>query len=127
MTIAVDGGGPGRSGFRERLRRRTPILATFLLVPRVEIVELLRSAGFDAVIIDLEHGSTAATDLPELVAAAQGAGLIAAVRVGDDSAVEVGRALDAGADAILMPHVASVADARRSSTRVAIRRSATVA
>jgi 4-hydroxy-2-oxoheptanedioate aldolase len=83
------------------------------LLPRIEIVEMLRSAGFDAVIIDLEHGATAATDLPPLVAAAHGAGLLAAVRVGEGSAAEIGHALDAGADAILMPHVGGTKDARR--------------
>src|SRR5262249_46950406 len=102
---SLGGGTPTYSGFREILRRGSPTLATFLLLPRIGIGEMLRSAGFDAVIIDLEHGATAATDLPPLIAAAHGAGLLAAVRVGEGSPVEIGKALDAGADAILMPHV----------------------
>ena len=41
---------------REALRGPEPLVFTFMMVPRVEIIEMLANAGFDGVVIDLEHG-----------------------------------------------------------------------
>jgi 4-hydroxy-2-oxoheptanedioate aldolase len=99
------------ANFRETLREGRATLGTFLLIPRVEIVELLAAAGFDAVIIDLEHGSTDLGDIPALVAAAHGANVFAAARVGGNSATEIGRVLDTGVDGVLVPHLSSAVEA----------------
>ena len=88
------------------------LLATFLLIPRVEIVEMIGLAGFDAVIVDLEHGPIGIPDIPALAAGARGAGLHTIVRVGHDSPATIGAVLDCGVDGLLVPHVSSVADAR---------------
>jgi 4-hydroxy-2-oxoheptanedioate aldolase len=100
------------AGFRSALRRGPSILATFILIPRIEIVELAATAGFDAVIIDLEHGSAGISEIPALVTAAHSSRLFALVRVGENSAVEIGKVLDVGADGILVPHVSTPDDAR---------------
>ncbi len=43
--------------FRERLAGAGPALVcTFVLVPRIEVVELLAVAGFDAVVPELDPG-----------------------------------------------------------------------
>ena len=99
------------AGLRGTLLARQNIVATFLMLPRTEIVETLAKAGFDAVIIDLEHGPMVASDLPPLVSAARASGIRAIARVARNSAVEIGHALDAGVDGVLVPHVTSAADA----------------
>jgi len=98
------------------LRRRMtsgegPIVATFVSIPRVEIVEMLADAGFDAVILDLEHGPYGIQSVSPLIAAAHGRGIAAIVRVADDRAQGIGAALDAGADGIVVPHVNTAAQA----------------
>jgi 2-keto-3-deoxy-L-rhamnonate aldolase RhmA len=98
--------------FRDRLRGPgRPVLATFVIVPRVEIVELAAVAGFDAVILDQEHGPLAIAELPSLVACAQGSGIAALVRVPECRAKAIEAALDVGADGVLVPHVSSGAAA----------------
>lgn len=96
---------------RQRLQARSPVVATFVLIPRIEVVEGLGRSGFDAVILDLEHGPYGVPDLPPLVAAAHGAGLQVLARVGNPSAAAIGVVLDTGADGIVVPHVASAATA----------------
>ena len=96
----------------ENLRTRLagegpPLVATFVIVPRVEIVELAALAGFDAVILDQEHGPIGVETLPPLVAAARGAGLTCLVRVPECRAKQIEAALDSGADGVLVPHVSS--------------------
>jgi 4-hydroxy-2-oxoheptanedioate aldolase len=98
---------------RAALRERRPLLATFVLIPRLEIIELLAAAGFGAVLLDLEHGPIGPAELPLMAAAAQGAGMFAIARVAEGTAAEIGRVLDAGVDGVLVPHVSSPEAARR--------------
>jgi 2-keto-3-deoxy-L-rhamnonate aldolase RhmA len=97
---------------REALRGPDALVFTFMMVPRVEIIEMLANAGFDGVVIDLEHGPMTAAELPALSAAARGAGIFAIARVrGDGGEPEIGNLLDAGVDGVLVPHVASAKQA----------------
>jgi 4-hydroxy-2-oxoheptanedioate aldolase len=97
---------------RHQLTAEGPsLLATFVLVPRVEIVELVAIAGFDVVVIDLEHGPYGVESLPPLIAAALARGLLCVVRVRRLDVHGIGAALDCGADGVLVPHVASRANA----------------
>jgi hypothetical protein len=66
---------------RERLRSGTPLLATFSIIPSVEVVELVALAGFDAIIIDLEHGAHGSEALGPLILAARARGIYPLVRV----------------------------------------------
>jgi len=75
-------------------------------------IDLAGLAGMDAVLIDCEHGPGDGLALQEHIAAATAAGLHVLVRTGPEGA-EIGRALDAGASGIVLPHVDSAADARR--------------
>jgi 2-keto-3-deoxy-L-rhamnonate aldolase RhmA len=98
--------------FRARLAGEgPPLIATFVLVPRVEVIELLAYAGFDTVILDLEHGAFGIESLAPLVAAARSAGIGCVVRVPDVRAQPIGAALDVGADGVVVPNVQSGASA----------------
>lgn len=89
------------------------LVGTFVIVPRVEIVETAAAAGFDLVVLDLEHGPFGVESLPPLVAAAHAAGIGAIVRVARGDEPSIGAVLDVGADGVLVPHVDSGAEAAR--------------
>jgi len=95
--------------------REGVVLATFMLVPRIEVAEMLALAGFDAAIVDLEHGPITRAVLPELAAALQGAGLYAIARTADDDPAEIAAVLDAGVDGVIVPHVSSAVEAEAVS------------
>jgi 2-keto-3-deoxy-L-rhamnonate aldolase RhmA len=97
---------------RDALRADGGLVATFVLIPRVEIIEMAGRAGFEAVVLDLEHGPLAVADLPGVAAAARGAHVYSIARVPERSPSGIAAALDAGVDGVLVPHVASVEDAR---------------
>lgn len=92
---------------RDQLADGPPLLGTFLIVPRIEIIELLALAGFDVVVLDCEHGPFGIEALPSLLAAAKAAGMWSIVRVPELRQQAIGAALDAGADGVLVPHVRS--------------------
>lgn len=104
---------------RQQLRgRAAPLVATFVLIPRVEIVEGLARAGFDAVVLDLEHGPYGVGDLTPLIAAAHGAGAQVLARVGEASPAAIGAVLDTGVDGVVVPHVDGPGQARAAVAAV---------
>lgn len=85
---------------------------TWVKIPSMETVELLAKAGFDFVVIDLEHSPLNIETAYRLIFTAQSCGMTALVRVPDRSGSHVQRVLDAGADGILVPQVSSLEQAR---------------
>lgn len=84
------------------------LLGTWVKIPALETVELIGHAGFDFVVIDLEHAPLDLAAAYPLIVAAQASGMAALVRLSDRSGAQIQRLLDAGADGLLVPHVSSV-------------------
>jgi 4-hydroxy-2-oxoheptanedioate aldolase len=68
--------------------------------------------GYDFVIVDAEHGPAGIETIENMLRAAAMHGMAGLVRVPDGSYASIQRVLDAGADGILVPHVANAAIAR---------------
>lgn len=97
-----------------RLRSGSPLVATFSMIDAPEIPDLLARAGFDALVIDLEHGPLGPASLNRLVPIARGAGIAPIVRVRTNEPSLIGAALDVGAAGVLVPQIDSAAAARRA-------------
>jgi 4-hydroxy-2-oxoheptanedioate aldolase len=76
------------------------------------LVELLGHLGFDAVIIDCEHGPAGWEDVEHMVRAADLAGYSSVLRVDRGDPATITRALDRGAGGIQVPHVNTAAEAK---------------
>ena len=85
-----------------------PCYGTWLKLPSMEVVELVGRAGFDFVVVDMEHSPLDLETAYRLIFTAQACGMAALVRVPDRSGSHIQRVLDAGADGILVPQVSSV-------------------
>lgn len=77
-------------------------------------MELLGRAGFDWIVIDLEHGSATEADLLPLLYAASAGGAIAIVRPPSAERLRIGRALDLGAAGIVIPQLQSADGVREA-------------
>ena len=99
--------------FREFLKNPNAKVmnGTFILSGEPAIVEILGYAGYDFVFIDTEHALNDAHNLPELIRAADSAGIIPFVRVAENTPSRILRALDIGAAGILVPHVNTAEEA----------------
>ncbi len=97
---------------RSALGLGEPIVASFVMIPRVEIIEMLALAGCDAVIIDMEHGPADTSDLPNLAAFAKASGIYSIARIAEPRSSLIGSVLDAGLDGVMVPHVSSASAAR---------------
>jgi len=78
------------------------------------LVELCALAGFDYVIIDLEHGAIDVGECEGLVRAAEVAEVTPIARVATTEQGAILRLLDAGVQGLMVPHVSSRADAERA-------------
>lgn len=104
-------------GFMERVANAgRGLLGTWVKIPALETVELLAHAGFDFVVIDLEHAALSLERAYALIFAAQRMGMAALVRLPDHLGSPVQPLLDAGADGLLVPRVTSL-DLASSITR----------
>lgn len=99
-----------RSALTQLLQHK-PAIGLIQTIPTPALTELAVWSGFDFVILDCEHG---VVDEPAQLACLQiiaGSPAFAAVRVRPGNLSAVGRYLDFGADAILMPDVQTPVEA----------------
>lgn len=83
-------------------------------IPSTALVEILGLSGFDFAMIDTEHGMYDIQTAGELIRAANGSGLDALVRViGNDKGV-IMKALDMGAQGVIVPHISNKDDAAQA-------------
>jgi 4-hydroxy-2-oxoheptanedioate aldolase len=100
---------------RETLSEATTFGAS-CVVPSSLTAEALGRTGLDWVIIDCQHGLIGFEAMVFMLQALATSPLLSLVRVTENSAAEIGRALDAGAGGVIVPMVGS-----RQEAEVAVR------
>ncbi|KAB1648320.1 HpcH/HpaI aldolase family protein [Pseudoclavibacter endophyticus] len=88
-----------------------PAIGTWVKLPVMESIEMSAAAGFDFVVIDLEHSAMSTETAFRQIGVALLAGLSPIARVPALDGGMVSRLLDAGAEGIMLPHVDTAADA----------------
>ncbi|MCY2966897.1 MAG: aldolase/citrate lyase family protein [Planctomycetota bacterium] len=99
---------------KQILRAGGTIYSSSVRLPESGLCELLGYAGFDFVLIDCEHGAADAATIDALVQGCFAGGTVPVVRVlRNDEPEAVMKALDLGAQGVLIPHCRTAADAVR--------------
>ncbi|MEA2408045.1 MAG: 4-hydroxy-2-oxoheptanedioate aldolase [Thermoleophilaceae bacterium] len=98
--------------FGSRLRAHERLIGTVVTLPDVGLAEL-SSCLADFVWVDLEHGALGPADVQPLAIAARAGAAATLVRLSGSDPAAAGRALDAGADGVVVPRVESAAEAAR--------------
>lgn len=88
------------------------------LVRNVDIIKVMKAAGFDWLFLDLEHGSMSIQTACEISTAAQDSGIAPIVRVPYGELAMATRVLDGGALGIVIPHVDTAEEAREIADRL---------
>jgi 2-keto-3-deoxy-L-rhamnonate aldolase RhmA len=97
---------------KERLAAGETLLGTFLAMGSPMSAEACGLAGFDWVLVDLEHGGGHESDMLSQLLGATSAGVHALVRVESAERSRAARGLDYGAEGIMCPQIPSAAAAR---------------
>ncbi|WP_255592798.1 HpcH/HpaI aldolase/citrate lyase family protein [Bordetella sp. BOR01] len=80
------------------------VLGAFIFSPDPDISAVYGYAGFDFVVVDMEHGANDVRSVAGHVRACQATGIRPIVRLGVANFPDAGRLLDAGAAGFMLPH-----------------------
>jgi len=96
---------PGIVDLHDRLAAGETLFGAFAMIGSPLVTEMLGRAGFDWVIIDLEHGGATESELLANLHALGATSAAALVRPQSGERLRIGRALDLGAHGIMVPRV----------------------
>jgi len=97
-----------------RWRAREKSVGAWLTMSDLYSAEILAQLGFDWVCFDLQHGLMDYSHLTHLLPAIAQARVTPLVRVAANQPDQIGKALDAGAQGVIVPLVNTVEDARKA-------------
>ncbi len=97
---------------RARIRAGETLIGVFSDLASPLAAELCGQAGFDWIVLDLEHGAATEADLLALLYAVGTTPMAPIVRPQSSERLRVGRALDLGAAGIMLPQLQSIDEVR---------------
>lgn len=100
---------------KKALRERRLTIGSWMTFQFPPIAEMLARAGFDWLVVDLEHTSIDLHEAQTLMMIMENAGVEPLVRVGANDPLIIKRVMDAGAHGIIVPDVRSAEDARAAA------------
>lgn len=93
------------------LSEKRPLIGFLQTRRNPEVTELTGICGYDFVLMDCEHGILSESDCVETAAILTAGGVLALVRLADHDRKAVGKFLDMGIDAVVIPNVSTAAQA----------------
>jgi 4-hydroxy-2-oxoheptanedioate aldolase len=105
--------GPDRN-LRTRVLAGETLFGLFLDLGSPLSAEICGRAGYDWLVIDLEHGAGTESDLVGLLQSVEIGGSTAVVRPQSGERLRIGRALDLGASGIVIPQLKSATEVREA-------------
>ncbi|PIB23372.1 HpcH/HpaI aldolase family protein [Maribacter sp. 4G9] len=103
-----------KSNLKKKLKNREVSFGSWLTIPHPSIIEIMSSAGFEWLTIDIEHSAIDISTLQNLVAHVQANKMEALVRVSKNEEVIIKRVMDAGANGVIVPMVKNAEEARQA-------------
>ena len=101
-----------RNRMKERLLQNHAALGVSIMIPSVQIVEMLGQLGFDWVLLDCEHGSISLETVELMAMAAKAGGVTSIVRPPKNDPETILQYMDRGVMGIQAPHINTASEAR---------------
>lgn len=90
---------------REKLHSGKPSLGSWMQIPNSSVAEIMGSANYDWIAVDLEHGAFSRQILPNIFLAIENGGALPIARLAQPLPNDVKQALDAGARGLILPMI----------------------
>ena len=103
-----------KSKLKQKLKDRELSFGSWLTIPHQSIVEILSSAGFEWLTIDIEHSAIDLQTVQNLIGHIQANDMEALVRVSKNDEVIIKRVMDAGANGVIVPMVKNAEEAAQA-------------
>ena len=99
---------------KHKLRQNQLTLGSWISLGNSSIAEILAMAGYDWLVVDMEHTTISMEQAGELIRVIDLCGVAPLVRLTSNHPDQIKRVMDAGAHGIVVPMVNSVTDAERA-------------
>lgn len=103
---------------KNRIEARELTVGSWLSFGYPAVCEVMATAGFDWLVIDMEHTHIDMFQAAQLIQIIDLAGCIPLVRVGANEPLAIKRAMDAGAHGVIVPMVNTAAEARAAVSSI---------
>ncbi len=103
---------------KEKLKNNILTLGSWVTIGNIAVVEIMATGGFDWLCVDMEHTSIDLHTAKILITAIQANNMKALVRVSKNEEVIIKKAMDMGADGVIVPMINSKEDALRAVSYV---------
>ncbi len=100
--------------FRELLDAGKPFIGTYVMTPCDSDIEVMRLAGVDFLIFDMEHEQLTFSEIMPMLRTSEACGMATMIRVPSLDEGAIKKALDMGASAIKIPDVSTAGQARQA-------------
>ena len=98
---------------KEKLKKGEYSIGSWIQLPEPAVAEIMAGAGFEWLVVDMEHGSINIETLPDLFRAMEKYGCIPFVRLPENNATIIKQVLDAGARGLVVPMINSRDDVEK--------------
>lgn len=99
---------------KDKLSRGDITIGSWLSFASPQLCEIMAKAGFDWLVVDMEHTGIAINEMMGLIQLVSLAGCTPLVRVGANDPLLIKRALDSGAAGVVVPTINSANEARQA-------------
>ncbi len=89
-------------------------IGSWITIPHASIAEIMAKAGFDWLVIDMEHSPICISGAEEMIRVIQLCGIPVLVRVGENNACLIKRVMDSGASGVIVPMVNTMEEAKKA-------------
>ena len=102
-----------KNKLKEKLNNGKKVIGTWSSLSSANVINVLGSTNLDFAVIDMEHGSMSFETVENMVRAAEASDLSPIIRTWDDKGQTLIRALETGAQSIMVPHISNAEDAEK--------------
>lgn len=96
---------------KQRLKKKELTIGSWLQISNPVVAEIMAKAGFDWLVVDMEHSSIGINQAFSLIQTIELAGCVPLVRLSSNDSTLIKRVMDAGSHGIIVPNVNSANDA----------------
>lgn len=105
---------PSIPSLKTTFQSRGVTIGSWITLAHPAIAEIMAKAGFDWLVVDLEHSVITIREAEELIRVIELCGVVPLVRLSANDPVQIKRVMDAGAHGVIVPMVNSNEDAERA-------------
>ena len=118
MCISLKTKGQKKMCLKKRLENREQTIGSWITIGNPVVAEIMAQAGFDWLVVDMEHSAITLTSAQNLIQVIDLCGIAPLVRVGHNQPNLIKRVMDAGAHGVIVPMVNSKAEAEQAVNSV---------